>query len=373
MKSSIKLISIKDITVYLHFTFLLFVVWLVVLYIISGMQSTQLFWSVLFLLALFTCIVVHEYGHALVAARFGINAKKITLYPIGGIASIEKLPENPKQELWISIAGPVVSFCLAGLFFLFAPQPFTMQTFRTFKGVLDANNFLFTLGVANLLLAIFNLIPAFPMDGGRILRALLAFRFNYIKATAIAASIGRVIAIFIIISGLLSLNLLLAVIGGFILLFAQAEESYLQIKTLVSGIKLKEVLMYDFDSIDAQFDINEAANIIQNKHSKYFIVTDHGVPIGTLNRIAVMKAVAEQDYDKKVGDLINEDIEHLEGDMLVQDMLDKFSGNEDKPYPVFEHERFLGVVSFQHIIEYLLIHNAASKDYTKTKSLAGLV
>jgi Zn-dependent protease len=176
MKSSLKLITIKGISVYLHFTFLIFVVWMLAVYIASGMQWQQLLWSVIFLLSIFACVVLHEYGHAFVAAWFGINAKRITIYPIGGIASIEKLPESPKQELLISAAGPFVSFVLGSVLLLFAPQAFSLESLRGYNGVITQNSFLYALGWINIALAVFNLIPAFPMDGGRILRALLAFK-----------------------------------------------------------------------------------------------------------------------------------------------------------------------------------------------------
>jgi Zn-dependent protease/predicted transcriptional regulator len=373
MKGSLKLITLKGISVYLHFTFLIFVVWMLFLYIASGMHWQHLLWALIFLLSIFGCVVLHEYGHAFVASWFGINAKKITIYPIGGIASIEKLPENPKQELLISAAGPFVSFVLASLLILFSPQSFSWQDIKQYGGVINQDNFLYMLGWVNIALAVFNLIPAFPMDGGRILRALLAFRFNYIKATVIAASIGKFIAVFIILVALLTMNFILALTGVFIVLFAGAEESYLRIRTLVKDIRLSEVLMYDYKSIDAGLTVNEAANILANQHNKYFIVMDNGLPVGTLNRLEVMKAVSEQQYERNISELMKENIEYFDGNMLVSEVIDKLSGNEERIYPVFDKERFLGVVSFEHIIEYLLIHKAASKDYIKTKSLAELV
>lgn len=373
MKNSLKLVTIKGISVYLHFTFLIFIAWLFVVYITSGMAWTQLFWSIAFLLSAFVSVILHEYGHALVAAQFGINAKKITLYPIGGIASIEKLPENPKQELLISGAGPVVSFTLAGVLLLFSPQELSVESFKNFTGTVTNENFLFSLGWLNAALALFNLIPAFPMDGGRIFRALLAFRFNYIKATTIAASVGRVVAVVFILTGLISMNWILSIIGLFVIVFARAEESYLQLKGLTKGIRLGETLMFDYDSLDANLTVNEAANILQNKHNKYFIILENGAPVGTLNRVEVIKSVAEQQYEKKISELMKENITHLDGSMMVDTVLENFAGNEERIYPVFDKDKFIGVTSFQHILEYLLIHKASTKEYGKTKGLVELV
>jgi len=372
MKGSWKLITIKGISVYLHFTFLFFVAWALVIYV-SEMHWQQLLWMLLFLLSIFASVVLHDYGHAFVAAWFGINVKKITFYPIGGIASIEKLPENQKQELLISAAGPFVSFVLASLFILFSGHRFSWQDAKGYTDAINPENFLYTLGWINIGLAVFNLIPAFPMDGGRILRAVLAFRSNYIKATVIAASLSRFVAIFVILFAILTMNFILALIGVFIVLFARAEESYLQIRGLVRDIKLSEVLMYSYASIDAGLTVNEAANVLTNDYRKYFIVMDKGMPVGTLNRIEVMKAVSEQQYEKKISELMKQNIEYFSGEMLVSEVLDKLSANEERIYPVFDNKKFLGVMSFEHMIEYLLIHKAASKEYIKTRSLAELV
>jgi Zn-dependent protease len=373
MKGSVKLTTVKGVTVFLHFTFLFFVVWLGVLYITSGMQWTQLLWSVLFLLAVFACLVLHEYGHALVASDLGINAKKITFYPIGGIASGEKLPANPKQELLISLGGPFVSLCIGALLLLFSPQTPSYQIFRRLGDGLNASNFLFTLGVANIGLSVFNLIPAFPMDGGRILRAVLAFKYNYIKATVIAATVGKVIVLATIIGGLVIIDYVMLLVGVLLMLFTQSEESYLQIKVLVKGLRLRDTLMYDYESMEAGVSVREAADILQSYHDKYFVVMYEGRPVGTSGRMDVIKAVSELEYNKVVAELMKEDIKHLQGEMPVEEFLDQFPRNEERIYPVYDEEQFLGVVSFQQVIEYILIHKGSSKAYRKTQSMAELV
>jgi Zn-dependent protease len=344
-----------------------------VLYVTSGMRWAQLLWSVLFLLAVFASIVLHEYGHALVASDLGIYAKRITFYPIGGITSNEKLPANPKQELLISMAGPFVSFCIGALLLLFAPQKPSLQIFNKLGDGLNASNLLFTLGIVNIGLGVFNLIPAFPMDGGRILRAVLAFKYNYIKATVIAATVGKIIALAVIIGGLVIMDYAMLLVGVFIILFAQSEESYLQIKTMVKGLRLSDVVMYDYESIEAGISVREAADILQNYPDKYFVVLYEGRPVGTLNRMDVIKAMSGQEYDKAVGDLMKEDIKHLQGEMLVEEFLDQFPRNEERIYPVYNEGQFLGVVSFQHVVEYILIHKASSKEYHKAQSVPEFV
>jgi Zn-dependent protease/CBS domain-containing protein len=373
MKGELKLFTIKGISINLHLSFLVFVLWLVVNYFASGMHMQTLLWSVVFFIALIASFALHEYGHALVASLFGISAKRITLYAVHGIPTLERLPLNPGQELLISAAGPLLSFCLAAMLLLFSPQQTSLVSFTHYTGELGPGNFVHTLGVANMAIGILTIVPAFPLDGGRIIRALLAYRSNYLKATTIVASISQIIAFILLVLGLFTMNLLPAALGLFIVAFSAAEESYLEIGTLVKGLQMREILMYNYDSINADLTMKEAANVLENNHSKYFIVLNEGIPIGTLNRMEVVKSLAEQDYNETVRNVMKEELVPLAADMWVEDALDTLSRHEDKLYPVFDQQTFLGVVNFNHIIEYLLIHKAVSKDYQKTKSLAELV
>jgi predicted transcriptional regulator len=157
------------------------------------------------------------------------------------------------------------------------------------------------------------------------------------------------------------------------MLFTQSEESYLQIKVLVKGLRLRDTLMYDYESMEAGVSVREAADILQSYHDKYFVVMYEGRPVGTSGRMDVIKAVSELEYNKVVADLMKEDIKHLQGEMPVEEFLDQFPRNEERIYPVYDEEQFLGVVSFQQVIEYILIHKASSKAYRKTQSMAELV
>lgn len=373
MRGSIKLLTIKGINVYGHWTLLVLLGWALVANIYSGMQLEQILWSLLFLLSVFACITAHELGHALAAAQFGINARNVILFPIGGVASIERLPENPAQELLISLAGPAVSFLLAVALSVVAPTFDSLWNFREYTGVINADNFGYSLYLFNLFLAAFNLIPAFPMDGGRVLRALLGFKFNYVKATAIAGVVGRIIAIILVGVGLATLNLLLIITGLFIVSFSKMEEYYLRLKALVKGIKLQDVLMHDYNSLSAAMTVSEAAGILMTNHSKYFILEEGSRPVGSLNRMEVMKAIAEMKYTVPLKELMKEDLLCLDGERDVSEVLDKLSGNEERLYPVMVGGYFAGVVNFRHIIEYLLIYKATTSDYGRARSLAGLV
>jgi Zn-dependent protease len=224
MRWSIRVGKIAGIQLYLHWTFLILLGLVFFSELGNSLGLPGATQAVLFVLALFACIVLHELGHALAARRYGIPTRDITLLPIGGVARMERMPREPKQELWVAIAGPLVNVGIAAVLilvlvgihytrvqFLVAQKPFLLLLLR-----------------ANLFLIVFNLLPAFPMDGGRVLRALLARRMDYVRATRIAARIGQVMAIFFVIAGIYSLfqphvSPMLTLIGVFIFFGARNE------------------------------------------------------------------------------------------------------------------------------------------------------
>lgn len=373
MRGAYKIVSIRGINLHVHWTFLLLIGWILLINAYSGNNIEQLSWSVLFLLAVFACVILHELGHALMAARFGIKAKDIALLPIGGIASIEKFPENPSQELAISMAGPLVNLVIAGVLWLFMVPHTSLLNAPPDTSIMHGHDFLYNLRIVNILLVAFNLIPAFPMDGGRILRALLGFKLNYIQATTIAANIGKIMAILLIISGIVLINPFLPAIGVFIIFSAGVEEYYLRLKSLVKGIKLNEVLMYDYNSLNANMTVQEAANVLNSNHSKYFILMDGVNPIGAINRMEIIKALAEMNYNEPIKKLVNEDLEYLDGNKEIDTALEKLARNDERIYPVMDNSQFIGVVSLNHIIEYLLLNKANTKEYGRIRTLAGLL
>ena len=193
MKWSLKLGSFAGIRVYLHWTFVLLLGWILFSHLGQGHDWAEAWLGVGFIIALFGCVLLHEFGHALTAKHYGIRTRDITLLPIGGIARLERLPENPRHELLVTLAGPAVNVVIAavlwvaiGLFIPGIPNPEMMEEMRI--------PLLVRLFTVNVWLVLFNMIPAFPMDGGRVLRAVLAMRMNYARATQVAASIGQGIA-----------------------------------------------------------------------------------------------------------------------------------------------------------------------------------
>ena len=192
MKWSWRIGRFAGIGVYIHTTFLLLLGWIGVSYLLQGYTLLAALSSIGFMLALFACIVLHEFGHALAAKRFGIKTRDITLLPIGGVARLERIPDNPVHELWVALAGPAVNVIIGGVLLVWLLLSRTLQPLNALS--VTAGPFLERLLMVNVFLVGFNMIPAFPMDGGRVLRALLAMRLEYTRATQVAASIGQGLA-----------------------------------------------------------------------------------------------------------------------------------------------------------------------------------
>jgi Zn-dependent protease len=373
MRGASKILSIRGISIYVHWTFLLLFGWVLLINGASGNNIEQLTWSLLFIGAVFACITLHELGHALMAGRFGIKAKNIILLPIGGIASIEKFPDNPRQELLISLAGPMVNIIIAIVLWLLLLPGTSFWDKPQDMSIMHGHDFVKNLQIVNIGLAVFNLIPAFPMDGGRILRALLGFKLNYIQATTIAATIGKITAIVLFSLGILFFNPILAFIGIFIFFAAGTEEYYLRLKSLVKGIRLNEVLMYDYNSLQANASVQAAAGILESNHSKYFVLMEGTNPVGSINRLEIIKAIADRKYSEPLKNLVKEELEYLDGHKEIDTVLEKLGQNDERIFPVIDNSNFIGVVNLNHIIEYLLLHKADTKEYGRLKSLVGLL
>jgi Zn-dependent protease len=227
---SVRLGTLFGIPVYLHWTFLLLLGFVAFSQaIVSGSFSAGL-GGVVFVSAIFGCVVLHEFGHALTARRFGIRTRDVTLLPIGGVARLERMPEDPRQEFWVALAGPVVNVAIAGMLALWLlltglePGGLSMT-----GGSLAAR-----LMSVNLALVAFNILPAFPMDGGRVLRALLAQRTGYVEATDLAAKIGRGMAVLFGIVGLFW-NPLLVIIAIFVWSGAGQEAEMVRRRAALGG------------------------------------------------------------------------------------------------------------------------------------------
>lgn len=229
MRWSLKIAKLAGIDIFIHFTFFILVTWVAFIQWKLNGSIGAAFSGVVFILAVFACVVLHELGHALAARKYGIRTQDILLLPIGGVARLEKMPNQPIQELWVALAGPAVNVVIAALLaaYLWVTNTLTPDNQVT----MTTGAFVERIMGVNIFLILFNMIPAFPMDGGRVLRALLATRLAYIRATRISANLGQGIALLFGVIGLFY-NPILLFIAFFVWMGAAQETRMVRMKSV---------------------------------------------------------------------------------------------------------------------------------------------
>lgn len=282
--------QIAGIDIRVHATFVVLLAWVALSHVLQGHGIAEAASGVAYVAAVFAIVVLHELGHALTARRFGITTRDITLLPIGGIARLERMPSDPRQEVLVAIAGPAVNVALAALFFgalLVAGAPWSPSTVSVVGGPILAK-----LMWTNIALALFNFIPAFPMDGGRVLRGALALRMEYVRATEIAAAIGQAIALLFGLVGLFS-NPFLVFIAFFVWVGAQQEASLAHVHAALSGMHAGQAMVTRFCAIAPDDTIANALASMPNSFQDAMPVVDGTRLLGVIVRDdAVREAVA---------------------------------------------------------------------------------
>lgn len=259
--------------------------------------------NVAFVVALFACVVLHEYGHALTARRYGIRTPDITLLPIGGMARMEKMPEKPAQEIAVALAGPAVNIVIWGLLIAFGAS----TQMDALSDPTNPQDFLGRLAAVNLFLAVFNLIPAFPMDGGRVLRAGLSLSMDRVRATRVAASAGQIVAFLFGFLGLLSGNLILLLIALFVFFAAHAEAREVESRDIAAGLHLRDAVITSFESLSPSDPMHVAAQtLIRTTQHEFPVLDGDGRLAGFLTRQALFQAMAEGQTGLPVGEAMEE-------------------------------------------------------------------
>ena len=297
MKWSIKIGRFAGIDVYMHFTFILLISRVALIHWRQGQSVGAAVAGVIFILTVFLCVVLHEFGHALTARRYGIKTRDILLLPIGGVARLERLPSDPLQELWVALAGPAVNVVIALALFIWLRLTASLAPLEALT--LTAAPFLERVMAVNLFLVMFNMIPAFPMDGGRVLRAVLATRKNYARATQIAASIGQGIAVLFGFLGLFY-NPFLLFIAFFVWIGAAQEASMAQLTSAIGGIPVENAMITDFKTLHRDDALERAVALTLAGSQKDFPVVNNGDIEGILTQQDLLKAIAEPERHPSV-------------------------------------------------------------------------
>ena len=365
MKWSWKLGEVFGIEVYVHATFLLLLAWLGAVYWYQTREPSLVIVGLGYILAVFLCVGLHELGHALAARRFGIRTRDITLLPIGGVARLERMPEDPRQELWVALAGPAVNVLIAiGLF-----------AWLTFQAVLRPDDwFTFTSGpilarlfAVNVVLAAFNLLPAFPMDGGRVLRSLLAVRMDYARATHIAAVLGQGVAFLLGFLGLFT-NPFLVFIALFVWIGAAQEASMVMMKTALGGIPVAKAMVTDFATLSPHDTLARSIELILSGSQRDFPVVDSGSVVGVLTRDDLLLSLAQRGQDAVVGDVMQKEFQTVDSHDMLESVLAQLQSCECHTLPVVHGGRLVGLLTTDNLGEFLMIQTALGKRARATGS-----
>ena len=355
MRWSLRLGKLAGIDVFIHFTFFFLLAWVAFFQWKQNDSVQAALTGVIFILSIFACVVAHELGHALTARKYGIKTRDIILLPIGGVARLEKMPDKPVQELWVALAGPAVNVVIAVVLALILYISGSFSPVSQFSNT--SASFLERLMAVNIFLVLFNLIPAFPMDGGRVLRAVLATQMAYTKATQIAANLGQGIAVLFGIVGFLY-NPFLLLIAIFIWIGAGQETSMTQMKSALSGIPVSQAMLTEFKTIDSGDTLHRAIEMTLSGDQKDFPVIRNGSIEGILTQSDLLAALSKHGKHLPVSDAMQQKFIPVGSLDMLEAAIKKLQDCKCQTLPVIQNERLVGLLTKDNINEFMRFRTA---------------
>ena len=353
-----KIGEFRGIGVYVHATFLILLAFVALAHWSEDQSVAKTIEGVLFIIALFACVVLHEFGHALTAAQYGIRTRDITLLPIGGVARLEHMPDDPWQELWVALAGPAVNVVIAGVLFVWLLVTSHIEPLA--KLSVTSGSFVTRLMVVNLFLVVFNLLPAFPMDGGRVLRALLATRMEYTRATNIAAGVGQAMALLFGFVGFFT-NPMLMFIALFVWIGATQEAGMVQIKSALGGIPVRRAMITEFHSIEPQAPLARAIEFTMAGSQRDFPVVEQGRVVGILTQSDLLKGLTSHGAPSTVAESMTRQFETVEAGEMLETAFQRLQQCQCHTVPVLYRGDLVGLVTMDNIGEFIAIQTATGR------------
>lgn len=359
MDASLQIGKAMGIPVRLHLSFLLIIPW--VAYIFSGFSEpifgkiygfgavepveTRWIYSLAFAVLLFVCIGLHELGHSFVAMRYGIRIKSITLYIFGGVAAMESIPKDAKKELRIAVAGPLVSGVLAlGLILGYIGAAAILGEAHSFPILL------WTLGIMNLILMAFNLIPAFPMDGGRVLRAWFSTRMPYTVATSNAAGLGRIFAVLLIFLGIFTGGFMTLIVGIFLYMGASEEERATTISDSLAGIRVKHIMSREVRTIRPDMPLSEIVELMFREKHRGYPVMDGDSLQGIVTITDLQRIPDDRRASLAAGDVMTRNIYYIGPEDEATTAMRMMTERKIRRLPVIEDGKLIGIVSREDLV-----------------------
>ena len=381
MGSSVRLFRVWGIDVQVHWSFLLILAYGAFIYSGRSNPLAGALYGIVVILLLFVCVLLHEFGHALVAKYFKVNVPTITLLPIGGVAQLERMPRQPLQEFLIAIAGPAVNFVLTLLLLRIALLVVGMgMGSGSFSSLLvyaqarmmtpSLDGLLVYLAFTNFALGLFNLLPAFPMDGGRVLRSLLAMAMPYVRATRIAVMVGRLMAVLLAFVGLGG-NIMLLLIAFFVYVGGRGELEAVESRHVLKDIRARQALNREARQLYTSEPIDKAVDLIMTTYQADFPVFDLGSNfVGVLTRPHLVGVLRTQGREGRIVDVMipAPEVPVVGPETTLADVWDKMMENGSRVVAVKEQGRFLGLITLDDISELIQVVGATKEREEKQAS-----
>lgn len=357
MKASWKIGTVFGVAIRIHATFPLLLLWVATMDFAAGSSWQHIGIALAFVLAMFGMVVLHELGHAAVARKFGVQTRDITLLPIGGVARLDRIPGRPMHELWISLAGPAVNAVIAAVLF----SALALQRIPAQEEVrIWEEGFMARLAWANVALALFNLLPAFPMDGGRVLRAILALQIEPVRATDIAVAVGKGLAVLLGIVGVAT-NPLLVMVAVFVWFGAEQESGATRLRNALEGVPVQDVMMTEFHVLSPNDELKRAVDLALAGGQQHFPVVADGAIVGMLSWDALLAGLSTSGTSARVGDKMRRSGRALHASDLVERVLDRQGGERVCALPVVQENRIVGLFTPENLIESVVLRSAAER------------
>ena len=363
MKWSFRLFTVAGTEVRVHATFFLLLIFVASQGFLSGQGLAVALESTLFILTMFACVVLHEFGHVIAARGYGIHTPDITLLPIGGVARLERMPRKPSQELVVAVSGPLVNIIIAAVIWIAFGIGAELSPGYDF---LKTGHFFEKLMVWNVFMVVFNMIPAFPMDGGRVLRAVLAMFTDYGKATRLAASVGQGIALLVVITMLLTSTFhpMLLLIAFFIFMAAGQEASAVTQQEATRNLRVRDAMLTDFRSLPSHATLRDGVDLLLAGSQQDFPVLDvHGGIRGILTRNDLISALADKSPDHLVIEAMSPCPESTAPATDLAQALETLQASPCPALPVIDplSGELVGLLTSENVGEALMVRAALTK------------
>ena len=326
---SLQIGKVKDIPIVVHWSFSLFIGFILYISWQNRFSVPETLWLLSFVLLLFGFVILHELGHATAAKRYGISTRDIIISPIGGIARLEGLPGKPIKELIVAIAGPVVNLGLAILFFLII-IPFSrdfVPTTDRIDLIASPLDYLRYLLLINISLVVFNMIPAFPMDGGRVLRALLATRYSKVKATYYAIMVAKGFALIFLIVGVYYSHIVLALIGGFVLFMSGSEYTNTLFEHVMKNYNVCDALPSSRQVVSGNVPVRDLIKSYNDQHKSWLVTDDAGNIVGSMPSSFIQYARKNKLTDLPVAELMSDNFGQVHEDLNLLSLFSLMNRN----------------------------------------------